>query len=274
MHVASRHTVSGFGNIFEGGEYMAPPAKSMGYFGDVGTVRVPTSVMEGLGYLGQSSFDAADAAIKASAANSLNYYQQLKALIPQLNSPYREQAQAIVDKKRLPSNFFEKIFGGGGRWNLDELAAMMQDYINTGFIQIDPKTLQISTTRRDRLAEFQNAVNELAAAIPIKPGATGSASALLAQLHASADAARKSHTAADAIAAGELATVTAQTATVEGQPAIANEANQIKAEMAALAASAPKGLISSPEEVPWLTIGLVGGGIVVVLGIAYFLTKK
>lgn len=271
MHVASPQ-ISAFGSVFEGGEFMVPQVSSVGYFGDrggMGTVRIPTSVMEGFGQL-----DMTDIAIKQSAANTLNYYHQLKALIPQLNSPYREQALAIVAKKRLPSNLLAKIFGGGGRWNLDELADMIQGYINTTFIKIDPKTFEISSTPRDRLAAFQSAVDELAAAIPIKPSMTGSSTALITQLRSAADHARKSKDATSALAASELAAVTAQTATAEGQAAIANEANQIKTEMIALAASLPKGPITVPETIPWGTIGLVGGGIVVALGIAYFLTKK
>jgi hypothetical protein len=271
MHVASPHTISGFGSVFEGGEFMVPQVKSVGYFGDhgMGTVRVPTSVMEGFGQL-----DMTDMAIKTSAANTLNYFQQLKALIPQLNSPYREQALAIIAKKRLPSNLLAKIFGGGGRWDLNELADQIQGYINTTFIKIDPKTFEISSTPRDRLAEFQKGVDELATAIPIKPQMTGTSTALLTQLRSAADHARKSKDATSALAASELAAVTAQTATAEGHPEIANEANQTKTEMLALAAALPKGAIAVPETVPWGTIGIVGGGIVVVLGLAYFLTKK
>lgn len=274
MHVASRTSTAGIGNVFEGGGYMAPKAKAMGYFGDLGTMRIRDTRMEGFGYLGQNAVDTADAAIRAAAADTLSYYQQLKAIIPTLTPEYAKAAQDIINKKYLPSNFFDKILGTGGRWNLDELAAMMQDYINTGFIQIDPKTLQVTTTRRDRLTAFQDAVKQLGDAIPVKPSMVGTSPALFTQLQAAAAKARTTQNANDAIGASELASVTSQAASTEGRSDLAAQANAIKGEMDAIAAKGNRGFVAAPEDIPWMTIGLVGGGLVVVLGLAYYLTKK
>lgn len=276
MHVASRTSTAGIGNVFEGGSYMAPKAKAMGYFGDfgdsIGTIRVPDAMMSGFGQTGAIS--EAEAAIKASAAAALSNFAQLKAIIPTLTPEYQKAAQDVIDKKRLPSNFFEKLLGTGGRWNLNELANMVQGYMTTGFIHVDPQTLQISTTNRDRLTEFQKGVKELGDAIPVKPSMVGTAPALLTQLQALAAKAKQTGFADDAIGASELAAVTSQAASVEGRSDIAAQANAIKAEMDAIVAGGKRGLVSAPEGIPWMTIGLVGGGIVVVLGLAYFLTKK
>jgi hypothetical protein len=264
----------------------------MGYFGDhgvgrargVGTVRIPDQRMEGyFGRLGQDSWGGINDSMSKIAQDAVAYYDRLAKIVPMMTGDFRTNAEAVLAKKRMPSNFFEKIFGGG-RWNLPELRAMMQEYINAReFLRLDPKTLQVSTSRRDRLLGFQEAVNELEKVIPIRDLPTKvvsqTADVLLAQTRILADAARKSGRVEDAIAARELASVTASAGASENRADIKAEADKIKAEMAALAArgGAPAAVPATgmqDEGLPWGTIALVGGGVVVLLGVAYFLTKK
>jgi hypothetical protein len=260
----------------------------MGYFGDrggrgVGTVRIPDQMMEGyFGHLGQDSWGAMNDAMTKTAQDSVAYYDQLARIVPMMTGSFRTTAEGVLAKKRLPSNFFEKIFGGG-RWNLPELRAMMQEYINAReFLSLNPKTLQVSTTRRDRLLGFKEAVAELEKVIPIRdlPTKTVSQTAdvLMAHTRALADTARKSRRVEDAIAARELATVAAAAGAAENRADISAEAEKIKAEMSMLASrgGAPTAvpMTNVDEGTPWGTIAMVGGGVVVLLGVAYFLTKK
>lgn len=230
---------------------------------------------------------AANVADQQRASALLTQYARLSTLVNQIeNAEVKQGATDIINTQWYKVGTLS-FLGLGGKYNLPQLAQLVQGYVSSGsFVSFrDPAKGDFSITRanENRLNSFAEGVQALADYLSkyviIPPTTVDSGpEQLLTLAMGKAQAARMSGAAADASVARALAESARDAGKAAGKGSIVSQAETLMSDMDRIIAigAGPAGrAIAATSPLPdWAIYSMVGGGVVVVLGLAYVLTRK
>lgn len=303
MRVSTSH-LSG-GGVFEGGMFGMPVRRSLGYFGDFGISPVvaplPPEVTQQAVTQAQATMlttaspiiqqvIAKNLPIMTEAQSRLAEYKKNRVLIDKLPlKDQREHAMGLV-KQKWPAGF---LGIGAGKYNLDELAARVEEYLklppDQSFYRYELKGSEVvlSDSRVERYEAFKDGnkalrdylkqflpvdVQQVIMTTTQKVGFDSTK--LLADATAMAAKARATRSANDAVASRTLAEQAREAAKLEKNSANESAATAIFEEMDKLAQSLGAQPAARVEGTPLWVYLSIGGGVIAVLGLVYMMTRK
>jgi hypothetical protein len=230
---------------------------------------------------------SANAADTSRAAQLLTQYTSLSNTVNQIgNASVKQGAMDIMNTQWYKVGTLS-FLGLGGKYNLPQLAQLVQGYLNSGtFVAFrDPTRGDFSVTRanENRLNSFAEGVQALADYLSkyviIPPTVVDKGPQDLLQLAmGKAQAARLSGAAADATIARALAESARDAAKAQNNASIVSQAEQIMADMDKIiaigAGPAGKAIAAAAPMPEWVMYVAIGGGVAALLGLVYVVTKK
>jgi hypothetical protein len=216
----------------------------------------------------------------------LTQFAALTNTVNQIGNAQVKQGAVDIIKTKWYKVGTLSFLGLGGKYDLNELAKLVQGYVTSGvFVAFrDPARGDFSITRanENRLNSFAEGVQALADYLSkyviIPPTQVDSGPEQLLNLAmGKAQAARMSGAAADASIARAVAESARDAARSANKGSIVSQAETIMSDMDKIIAlgqgAAGKAIAATSPMPEWVTYAAIGGGVLVVLGVVYLVTK-